>query len=192
VDIFCGDGQPLGGALNFGGPAFGILATRNEYLRQLPGRIVGKTTDRQGKEAYCLTMQAREQHIRREKATSNICSNQSLNAIGAAVYLSLMGKEGLTGAALRSLEMARYLHECLKNVGKVKIKFSSRFFNEFVWEIEGAKKIVKKLYKKRIIAGFLLGEFYPKLKNCILSCCTEKKSKGDIDNFIETLKNVIC
>jgi glycine dehydrogenase subunit 1 len=188
VDIVCGDGQVLGGSLNLGGPSFGFLATTKDYLRQMPGRIVGKTTDELGKEAYCLTLQTREQHIRRDKATSNICSNQSLNAIGAAVYLSLMGCQGLKEAALNSFSLTQYLYKRLGEIENVKLKFSSRFFNEFVWEVENAKGLIDKLYKKKIIAGFYLGEFYPRLENCILSCCTEKKSREDIDSFIEILR----
>lgn len=190
VDIVCGDGQTLGGNLNFGGPSFGFLATKNEYFRQMPGRIIGKTQDKDGKVAYCLTMQTREQHIRREKATSNICSNQSLNAIAAAVYLSLMGKEGIKEVGLYSLNLAHYLYEQLKKINGVKI-YNCRFFNEFIWEIDNAKKIVDKLYKKNIIAGLYIGKIYPEFKNCILSCCTEKKTKEDIDNFTLALKAII-
>jgi glycine dehydrogenase subunit 1 len=188
VDIVCADGQALGGDLNFGGPSFGLLATKKEFLRQLPGRIVGKTVDNQGRSAYCLTLQAREQHIRREKATSNICSNHSLNAIAAAIYLSLMGKDGLRKAATYSLNLAYYLYERLKELPAVKFSFSAPFFNEFVWQVKDAKKVIDKLYKKKIIAGFYLGDFYPELKDGILSCCTEKKSKQDIDELVEALK----
>jgi glycine dehydrogenase subunit 1 len=191
VDIVCGDGQELGGPLNFGGPSFGFLATKNDFLRQLPGRIVGKTIDKNGNSAYCLTLQAREQHIRREKATSNICSNQSLNAIMAAIYLSLMGKEGLEEVALYSLNAAHYLYQRLKETGKIKFPFSSVFFNEFVWKIDCADKIINKLYKKNIIAGLDLGKFYPQLKDCILSYCSEIKTKEEIDNFVELLKEVL-
>jgi glycine dehydrogenase subunit 1 len=191
IDIVCGDGQVLGGDLSLGGPSFGFLATKQEFLRQMPGRIVGKTQDREGKTAYCLTLQAREQHIRREKATSNICSNQSLNAIAAALYLSLLGKEGISQAALYSLNLSHYLYERLGEIEGINFPFSARFFNEFVWELDGAKKIMRKLYKKKIIAGFYLGDFYPQMKNYILSCCTEKKSKEDIDSFIESLKDIL-
>jgi glycine dehydrogenase subunit 1 len=191
VDIVCGDGQPLGGSLNMGGPSFGFFAVKNEHLRQMPGRIVGRTLDKDNRMAYCLTMQAREQHIRREKATSNICSNQSLNAISAAVYLSLMGKEGFKAAGLKSLNMAQYFYQRLKEIKLVKVCSNSSFFNEFSWEVDGAKKIIDKLYKKEIIAGFWLGKFNPKMKNSILSCCTEKKSKQDVDSFIEELKKII-
>lgn len=191
VDITCGDGQVLGGHLNFGGPTFGFIATKNEFLRQLPGRIVGKSTDIEGKPAYCLTLQAREQHIKREKATSNICSNQSLNAISAAVYLSLMGKEGLYDCALYSLNLTHYLYDRLCEIKSIKLNFSRQFFNEFVWNVENPKALIKKLYKNKIVAGLAMDKFYPELKNGILSCCTEIKSKEQIDNFIEILKTTI-
>ena len=191
ADIVCGDGQVLGGSLNFGGPTFGFLATKKEYLRQLPGRIVGRTTDVQGRPAYCLTLQTREQHIRREKATSNICSNESLNTIGAAIYLSLLGRDGFKNVALWSLNLAHYLYEQLKEIKGIRLPFSNRFFNEFVWQIDKAEKVSKKLMKKRILAGLLIGKFYPEMKNSILSACTEKKRPIDIDQFIASLKEVL-
>ena len=191
IDIVCGDGQPFGTNLNFGGPSFGFLATKNEHLRQLPGRIAGKTQDKEGKEAFCLTMQAREQHIRREKATSNICSNHSLNAIGAAIYLSLLGSQGLKMAALSSFNNTQYLYQRLKEIRGVNIPYPSRVFNEFVWEADNAPDIINKLYDKNIIAGYYLGELFPEYKNKILSCCTEKKNKEDIDNFINALAEVL-
>ncbi len=191
VDIVCGDGQPLGGSLNFGGPSFGFLTARKDYLRQMPGRIVGKTKDLEAKDAYCLTFQAREQHIRREKATSNICSNQSLNAIAAAIYLSLMGGEGIKDVALYSLSNTQYLYQRLKEIRGVKLPYSSCVFNEFVWEVEDAPRIIETLYKKNIIAGYYLGNKFSQHKNSILSCCTEKKSKEEIDNFVNTLAEVL-
>jgi glycine dehydrogenase subunit 1 len=191
VDIVCGDGQPLGNNLNFGGSSFGFLAAKKEYLRQIPGRIIGKTVDKDNQAAYCLTLQTREQHIRREKATSNICSNQSLNAIAAAIYLALMGKQGIVDAALSSLNLTNYLCAQIKQINGIKVLFGKRFFNEFVWEIAGAKKIIDKLYKKNIIAGYWLGRDFPEMKNAVLSCCTETKTKKDIDDFVAQLKMVI-
>lgn len=190
IDMACGDGQVLGGALSLGGPTFGFITTRNEFLRQMPGRIVGKTTDKDGKTAYCLTLQAREQHIKREKATSNICSNQSLNAISAAVYLSLMGKQGLYDCALYSLNLAHYLRDRIKEIKQARLIFSDNFFNEFVWHIDDSNKALKKLYKKGIIGGLALKKFYPSLKDGILSCCTEMKSKQEIDELIEVLRKL--
>ncbi|MCK4917025.1 MAG: aminomethyl-transferring glycine dehydrogenase subunit GcvPA [Candidatus Omnitrophica bacterium] len=191
VDIVCGDGQTLGGNLNYGGPSFGFIATGKKYIRQIPGRIVGATVDKEGKDAYCLTLQTREQHIRREKATSNICSNQSLNAIGAAVYLSLLGKEGLKDAALYSFSNAQYLYKRLKEVRGINVPFKPTIFNEFIWEVEDALIIIEKLYKRNIIPGYYLEDKFPKFKNCILSCCTEKKNKKDIDDFINAIAEVL-
>lgn len=191
VDIVCGDGQPLGGFLNFGGPAFGFLTTRSEYLRQMPGRIAGKTLDKDGNSAYCLTLATREQHIKREKATSNICSNQSLNAIGAAIYLSLMGKQGIKDIAAYSFSNAQYLYQRLSNLRGVKLPFTARFFNEFIWETEDPSKVMSRLYQKNIIAGYYVGEIFPRYKNCILSCCTEKKTKKDIDAFVVAIAEVL-
>ena len=191
VDIVCGDGQVLGTNLNFGGPSFGFLATKNEHLRQLPGRIVGKTQDKRARPCFCLTMQTREQHIRREKATSNICSNQSLNAIAAAVYLSLVGSQGLKKAAINSFNNTQYLYQRLKELRGISLPYLPRVFNEFVWEAENAQDIIGKLYDKGIIAGYYLGNVMPKYKNRVLSCCTEKKTKDDIDNFVNTLAEVL-
>ena len=191
VDIICGDGQPLGGSVNFGGSSFGFLAARAGYLRQIPGRIVGKTVDQENKTAYCLTLQAREQHIRREKATSNICSNQSLNAIGAAVYLSLLGEEGLKNVAMQSFSNAQYLYHRLKEVRGIKIPYQPRIFNEFIWEVRNAKELMRSLYKQKIIPGYYVGDCLKSYRNCILSCCTEKKSKNDIDSFVNTLAHIL-
>ncbi len=191
MDIVCGDGQPLGGSLGLGGSSFGFLTARKDYLRQMPGRIVGKTKDSEGKDAFCLTLQTREQHIRREKATSNICSNQSLCAITAAIYLSLVGREGLKEAALYSLNNTQYLYRRLKQVRGVKIPYLPQVFNEFVWETEDAWRVKDELYKRNIIIGYYLGDKFSQHKNGILSCCTEKKSKEDIDNFVNTLAEVL-
>jgi glycine dehydrogenase subunit 1 len=191
VEIVCGDGNGLGGSLSFGGPSFGFLATKEKYLRQMPGRIVGETQDLEGKRCFCLTLQTREQHIRREKATSNICSNQSLNAIAFCVYLALLGKEDFFKFALYSLNLTHYLFERLKEIEKVNFPFSSRFFNEFVWEIDFCEEILESLYKKKIIPGYYLGKDYPSLKKAILSCCTETKTKEEIDEFVKTLKEII-
>ncbi|MCK4520123.1 MAG: aminomethyl-transferring glycine dehydrogenase subunit GcvPA, partial [Candidatus Omnitrophica bacterium] len=182
MDIVCGDGQPLGGSLGLGGSSFGFLTARKDYLRQMPGRIVGKTKDSEGKDAFCLTLQTREQHIRREKATSNICSNQSLCAITAAIYLSLVGREGLKEAALYSFNNTQYFYRRLKQVRGVKIPYPPQVFNEFVWETEDARRVKDELYKRNIIIGYYLGDKFSQHKDGILSCCTEKKSKEDIDN----------
>ena len=191
VDIVCGDGQPLGNGLNFGGPSFGFLGAKKDFIRQMPGRIVGKTVDNDQKQAYCLTLQAREQHIRREKATSNICSNQSLNAIAAAVYLSLMGKDGIQTIAQHCFNNTQYLYQRLNQLRGVKLPHGPGVFNEFIWEVNNAPKVMDILYKKNIITGYYLGDDYPEYKNCILSCCTEKKNKAQIDEMIVALAEVL-
>ncbi len=191
VDIVCGDGQPLGGNLNFGGPSFGFLATKNEFLRQIPGRIVGKTTDAAGNTAFCLTLQTREQHIRREKATSNICSNHSLNVIAALLYLALMGRQGLLDAAVYSMSNTRCLYKRLKEVRGVSIPFAPNFFNEFLWEVNDAQAVLDQLRRKRIIAGYFIGNHLRNFPNGIISCCTEKKMKSDIDLFVNTLGEIL-
>lgn len=191
TDIVCGDTQAFGAPLSFGGPGCGFLAVPQKYVRQLPGRIVGKTTDKKGNTGYCLTLQAREQHIRREHATSNICSNQSLNALSCAVYLSLLGEEGLRKNAVYSLNLTHYLFERLHQVKGVSFPFSGVFFNEFVWRIGNASGVLKNLYRQKCIAGLELERFYPELKNHILSCCTETKTKEEIDEFVELLKDAV-
>lgn len=191
ADIACGDGQPFGCGLNFGGNSFGFLTTRQEYVRQMPGRIIGRTVDTKGRQAFCLTLAAREQHIRRQHATSNICSNQSLSTIGAAIYLGLMGTTGLTNAAAAAIQKAHYLQERLCAIDGVRMYFSGPFFNEFTWEVPHARRVVAALHKKNIIAGFLAGNDYPHMKQCVISCCTETKTQADIDAYIEAVRKIL-
>jgi len=191
VDIVCGEGGVLGSQLNFGGPGFGYLAVPSAYVRQVSGRIVGKTTDAQGNDGFCLTLQAREQHIRRERATSNICSNHSLNAMGAAIYLSLLGETNFRNFALYSLNMTAYLRERLSRIKGVRFPYSGPTFNEFVWEIDNAQSLYKRLLDKKIICGLPLNDYYPHLANCIVSCCTERKTKEEIDAFIAELEEEV-
>ena len=191
VDIVCGDTQVLGGFPSWGGSTCGFLAAKKEFLRQIPGRLVGETCDKEGKRAFCLTLQTREQHIRREKATSNICTNHSLEAIRTAIYLALLGREGFEKVALYSLNLAHYLYECLGKIKKVDFPFSSRFFNEFVWKADNAKRVLEKLYEKKIIGGLLLEKYYPELKDCVLSFTPETKTKEEIDEFINILSSIV-
>lgn len=191
VDIVCGEGQSLGLPPALGGGSFGFMAAGKEYLRQLPGRIVGETTDQDHRRAFCLTLQTREQHIRRQNATSNICSNHSHAALGAAMYLALMGADGIKKAAFYSMNLARYLREKLSQIEKVRIVFGDRFFHEFVWHIEDAQMILTRLHDEGILGGVHLGEIAPEHENRILTCCTETKTREDIDQFVGTLRKII-
>lgn len=184
ADVVIGDGQPIGNAMNFGGPGFGFFAVTKKYMRKMPGRIVGQTLDRKGNTAYVLTLQAREQHIRREKATSNICSNHNLNIVMAAIYMSLMGKEGLCEVANACLQKAAYTKKLLTENGTFKSAFDAPFFREFVVTPEEAPvSINKRLYKEGIIGGYDLSKDYPELKNSWLVAVTEKRTKEEIHRF---------
>jgi len=185
ADIAVGEGQPLGISLSFGGPYLGFMATTNKLMRKLPGRIVGETKDSQGRRAFVLTLQAREQHIRREKASSNICSNQALCAMTAAVYLAAMGKEGLKRAAVLSMSKAHYLAKRLCEIDGYNLVYRGEFFNEFVTTVNtDADKILKVLEDHGILGG------YPLSSNQILWCATEVNTKEEIDMLIEILKEV--
>lgn len=188
ADIVAGEGQSLGIPLSFGGPHLGIFAVKKEYLRSMPGRIVGETADVHGKRGYVLTLSTREQHIRREEATSNICTNHGLCALAATVYLSLLGKEGLRELALMNLSKAHYAKEAARARPGVKIKFSGPTFNEFVLEPSSKPQEVQaRLAEERIWAGLDLARFYPELGGCLLLCFTEMVSKSDIDRLISAL-----
>jgi len=187
ADIAAGDGQPLGNSLNFGGPHFGFLAAKKELVRKMPGRIVGQTTDHDGRRGFVLTLQAREQHIRREKAVSNICSNQALNALAATVYLSVMGKEGLKEAAELCLSKAHYAYNKLLATGKFEKVSDAPFFKEFAVRAlaEPVEAINKRLLDKGFIGGLELERFCPEMKNCWLLAVTEKRTKQEIDTLVE-------
>ncbi len=190
ADIVVGEGQGLGLPLSFGGPYLGLITTLKKFVRQMPGRIVGETTDKKGKRGFVLTLQTREQHIRREKATSNICSNETLCALSALVYLSLLGKEGIKELANLCRDKTYYMLKSLSKIG-IKTKFSAPIFNEFVVELPlNADTIVKELFKKNIIAGFPLGRYYPEMKNCLLIAITEKRTKEEIDLFVKNLGEI--
>ncbi len=189
ADIAAGEGQGLGNPLSFGGPYLGLFATRNKYIRSMPGRLVGRTIDSSGKTGFCLTLSTREQHIRREKATSNICSNQALCALSAAVYMSLMGKEGFRKLAVLNLQKADYAKGLLSGLKGYKLKFNNPVFNEFVIETPvNPNDINRELTKEGIIGGLSLERFYPELKNCMLICITENHGKEDIDKLWTLMK----
>lgn len=191
VDIVVGEGQALGIPMQFGGPYLGFLATTEKYLRKLPGRIVGETTDLDGKRSFVLTLTAREQHIRRDKATSNICSNQGLNTLAATVYMVTLGKQGLREVAMQSTQKAHYALEKLEESGKFKRVFDKPFFKEFAVSSDiDADKIITDLRAENIIGGYDLGIDYPEYKNSILYAVTEKRTKDEIDKLSSVLEGM--
>lgn len=191
ADVVVGDGQALGNFMSFGGPYLGFMAVTNKLMRKVPGRVVGETEDSDGKRAYVLTLQAREQHIRREKATSNICSNQGLNAVRATIYMSLMGKEGLKEVATQCLQKSHYAYEKLLATGKVKPVFNAPFFKEFAVEVSADVDTVNaKLKEAGIIGGYNLSKDYSDLKNATLICVTEKRTKAEIDKLADVLGGI--
>jgi len=180
-----------GNGLNFGGPYLGFFATLEKYLRQMPGRLVGETVDKNNKRGYVLTMATREQHIRREKATSNICTNEGLCALAAAIYLTALGKNGLMELARLNLSKSHYLKGQLKNIKGIKPAFTAATFNEFVIEIEKEPDaVLKALLKKGVIAGLPLKRFYPELSKHILLCATEMNTKEQMDELVEGLGKI--
>lgn len=179
ADIVVGDVQSFGNPVSFGGPYAGFIATLDKYKRQMPGRIVGKTLDADGKQAFTLTLQAREQHIRREKATSNICSNQGLAILNAVLYLSLLGKKGTKQAAYLSSKNAHMLADKLKEKGYNVL--NTNFFNEFVLQVRDSESFIQELKNKDILAGYKLSN------NKIIVCCTETNTKEELDAYIESL-----
>jgi glycine dehydrogenase subunit 1 len=191
VDIAVGDGQSLGNSLNFGGPYLGFLATTSKLMRKMPGRIVGQSEDVDGKRAFVLTLQAREQHIRRYKATSNICSNQGLNALMATIYMTTMGKQGLKEVAEQSAKKAHYAMKQLTKNGKFKPLFNKPFFKEFAVAGNSSGNLVNnELLKNNILGGFELDKEYPELKNGLLLCVTEKRTKEEIDKLVQVMEVV--
>lgn len=184
ADIAVGEGQSLGLPLSFGGPYLGFMAVKEKYLRRIPGRIVGKTVDRQVREGFVLTLQAREQHIRREKASSNICSNQALCALAATVYLSLLGPAGLREVGQQCLARSIYAKELLGKLPGVEVPFASPTFKEFVVKTaENPAEINKRLWKAGILGGLDLGPYYPELANHILLCVTEMRTQAEIEKL---------
>ena len=182
ADIVVGDGQPLGLDTAFGGPYLGFMATTNAMTRKLPGRIVGQTTDVDGKTGYVLTLSAREQHIRREKASSNICSNQALCAMTAAVYLAAVGPEGLKQVANLCYQKAHYLMQQLTAIPGITLRYQGPFFHEFVTDQGDANRILLKLEQEGILGGLPLSD------GGILWCATEKNSKEDIDRMVGIIR----
>jgi glycine dehydrogenase subunit 1 len=192
ADIVTGEAQSFGIPQSFGGPFLGFMACSKEFIRQFPGRIAGETVDVEGKRGFVLTLSTREQHIRRERATSNICTNQALCALRATIFLETMGKEGIRELAWHNVQKANYaLEECVKISG-IEQKFSGTFFNEFVLEFGKPVEDVNLYLKEQGITGGLdLEKFYPELKNCALFCVTEIHSKENIDRLVSKLKEAL-
>ncbi len=189
ADIVTGEGQSLGIPLSFGGPYLGIFTTKKEYVRKMAGRLVGETVDNRGQRAYVLTLTAREQHIRREKATSNICSNQGLMVLAAAVYLSLLGKQGLKQVSNLCYQKAHYAAKQITNINGFKLWSGDPFFNEFVVKCPAKiEDINEHLLEHGILGGYDLGQDYPTLRNHMLFAVTEMNSKEEIDYLVNVLK----
>jgi glycine dehydrogenase subunit 1 len=192
ADIVCGEGQPLGVPLASGGPYFGFMATRMQYVRQMPGRIVGRTVDSEGRPGFSLTLQAREQHIRRSKATSNICTNQGLLVTAATIYMSLLGARGLEAVAAACMQRTADLVAALSRVAGVKRAFSAAHFHEAVLLLDRpASPLLAALARRGILGGLDLGELYPELGHALLVCATETKLGVDIDSYAAALADAM-
>jgi glycine dehydrogenase subunit 1 len=192
ADIVAGEAQSFGIPLSYGGPYCGLFSTRDQFVRQMPGRLVGEARDAHGTRGYVLTLSTREQHIRREKATSNICTNQGLFALMATIYLATMGKRGVQEVARQNFHKAHYAASEISRIPGFGIKFSAPFFNEFVVETPlKASDIAARLLEQKIIGGIALGEFYPELSNCLLVCVTETSARHSIDRLVSALKEVV-
>ena len=188
ADIVCGEGQSLGIPMSFGGPSLGFMACREALLRKIPGRITGATVDKANRRGFVLTLQAREQHIRREKAGSNICSNQALMALNATIYMSLLGRDGIREVANQGFQKAHHLKkELAARVPAVSFPFAAPFLNEFVVRVPNAKKVVAKMAKNGVLGGVLLDRWFPALKDHLLVAVTEKRTAEDIDYYCELL-----
>jgi len=193
VDIAIGDGQSLGNPLCFGGPSFGFIAARKAFIRNMPGRIVGETVDRNGKRGFVLTLQAREQHIKRHKATSNICSNQGLCALRGLIFLSSVGRQGLADLASLNRDKAEYAKARLTAIPGVTVLQSAPTFNEFTLSLpQSAESVVAGLLKEGISAGVPLGAYYENSDNLLVVTVTEKRTKTEIDHFAHLLEAALC
>jgi glycine dehydrogenase subunit 1 len=192
ADIAVGEGQPLGAPLSSGGPYFGFLCCKQALARQMPGRIVGRTVDMDGKPGFCLTLQAREQHIRRAKATSNICTNQGLMATAATVHLALLGQEGLERVAAACHANTRMLAEQACLIAGVERVFSEPYFHEVVITFDlPVADVLRAMEAQGIMGGLDLTPWYPELGNALLVCATETKTQEDIRKFLENLERIV-
>ncbi|MES0872464.1 aminomethyl-transferring glycine dehydrogenase subunit GcvPA [Sinimarinibacterium thermocellulolyticum] len=193
ADIVCGDGQPLGAPLSSGGPYFGFMTTKMAYVRELPGRIVGRTVDLDGRPGFTLTLQAREQHIRRAKAKSNICTNQGLLVTAATIHMSLLGPEGLEQVAAASMANTRKLVEALTSIPGVRRVFEGPGFHEAAIRLpQPVAPLLERLSQRDIFGGFDLSRHYPELGDALLVCATETKTEADIDTYRRTLAELLA
>lgn len=192
VDIVCGEGQPLGAPMASGGPYFGFLSTRMAHVRQLPGRLIGCTVDKDGKTGFALTLQAREQHIRRAKATSNICTNQGLLVTAATIHMSLLGAEGLRQVAYQCHHNTHELAAALTEIPGVTVVFNAPYFHEVLLELDKpVDEVLKRLAQANIAGGYAPNRHYPQLKNTLLVCATEMRTPQDIQYYKETLAAIL-
>jgi glycine dehydrogenase subunit 1 len=192
ADIACGDGQPLGAPLSSGGPYFGFLTAKQQFVRQMPGRIVGRTVDLDGKPGFTLTLQAREQHIRRSKATSNICTNQGLLVTAATIHMSMLGAEGLARVGAHSVTNTRALVNLLAAIPGVEPLFAGDRFHEAVLRLpQPVAPLLEKLAKQDILGGFDLGRHYPELGHALLVCATETKNEADLQRYADALRKLL-
>ncbi|MGC9365674.1 MAG: aminomethyl-transferring glycine dehydrogenase subunit GcvPA [bacterium] len=192
ADIVVGEGQTLGLNPNFGGPLLGIFAVKRDYLRHMPGRIIGETVDAQGRTGYVMTLQTREQHIKRERATSNICTNQALCALTSTVYMALLGRSGLETAARNSLILAHQLQQELTEIPGVSLKFNSDYFNEFVVELPcSADLIVNSMIGENILGGISLGKYNRDWQNLLMIAVTEKRTPQDLKHYVDVFKQCL-
>jgi glycine dehydrogenase subunit 1 len=193
ADIVAMEAQSFGLAPSYGGPYAGVVASKEKYVRQMPGRLAGQTTDHDGRRGFVLTLATREQHIRREKATSNICTNQALCALAATVHLTLLGKEGLREQAAQNLSKAHFALNELEKIPGVKRTFSGAFFNEFVVEFPKSVKMINaELLREKIIGPFVVGSAYRELSKNALVCVTETTTREEIERFVSGVKRAIA
>ena len=193
ADIVAAEGTSLGNPIGYGGPALGLLATKSDLMKRMPGRLVGETVDDRGQRGFVLTLQAREQQIRRERATSNICTNQALLAVFTTIYLAALGKQGFRELGEQCVQRAHYAYDQLTAIPGIKPIFDQPFFDEFTLQLpKPVKQVNQALAKANIIGGFDLGADYPELGNAALFCVTEARTRADIDQFVAALKEVLA
>lgn len=188
ADIVVGEAQSFGNPMSFGGPGVGFMATKKAYMREIPGRLVGVTVDKDGNKGYILTLQAREQQVRRERASSNICSNEALCALAATVWMATLGKK-LRNLSELNVQKSHFVFDELKKLG-YKGVFTGPFYNEFVVRCKDSKKVQAELIKNGIVGGLDIGQHYPSLKNCLLFCVTEMSSREDIDRMLKVMGGI--